>query len=67
MGASAACGIRSNERRPIMTRKPMMNQGSRRDRPGFAAPGARSRKISDRASMTGPSISTRTSLTTVPV
>ena len=70
MGASAACGIRPRERRTAQPRKPRMNQGTSRPRTlGRAAGWAASRRradSSDRTSTTGPSISTRTSLTSVP-
>ena len=77
-GASIACGINPNERKAATIRKPRMNHGTSSCSAGperFAAlispepvrgSGGRRRLIRDRPSTTGPSISTRTSLTTVP-
>ncbi len=81
-GARAAVGTRPAERRAASARKPTMNHGTSLcsgSRPGFgrspavrcgaaSSVSSRMRRVSsDRPSTTGPSISTRTSLTSVPI
>ncbi len=81
IGGRAACGISPPERRPAIARNARMNHGTRRwiaTRPGFgrspavtcgagSSVSSRSRLAPrESASTTGPSISTRTSLTRVP-
>src|SRR4051794_17582182 len=68
MGISHDAGIRPLLRAAASTRKPMMNHGTRYISPGrHAAPATLSRaRNSDSSTTTGPSISTRTSFTSVP-